>query len=291
MSFSYYNLKLRFINPLLATCPASANIMAEHVHEKNRKMIEKANSNRGKILKSLKKYVGDSATPEKEKQELIGVIRAQQELLAVREEIPEEFAALIKYSEELEDRINDKIQESDSSEVAKATVFMRDSEGHPVLSTHMILGFIKSTIATITNSTPKEEKASLVFRSKTSASESLSMDVKFVESFVKLSNQIMMKENGERDLCVRPLRFTNAMGKSVVALAASEQVPEGTEIECTMRIRKGSPLDNLESLKNVFVYGRNTGLGCWRSSSQKGSFNFKLSKLEDYKEVLPEGWE
>ena len=59
---------------------------------------------------------------DKEIAELTGVIRGQQELLGVREDIPTEINAIIAYSEQLDERLSEKFEGQD---LYKSTVFIR----------------------------------------------------------------------------------------------------------------------------------------------------------------------
>lgn len=289
-TFSYYELSIRLKNPMLGTNPSSADILKEHIIEKARKEIVAANKGQQKILKSLKKYLGSTITPAKELEELSGIIRGQQELLGVREEIPDTVEGIIAYSEELDKRLSEKFE--NNNEEYKATVFLRNSDGKACVSTHMFLGFIKSVLTTVTNSQKAEEKKSGIFKSKTQLSECMSLDVKFLETLVESSKDILYKEDGTRDLCIRSIRF-NRMGQTVTALCASEQLPEGSILKTVMRVRKGSPVDSLDILQTIFDHGKNTGLGAWRGSSNHGQFHYKIVQLPDFIEHVEgadEGW-
>lgn len=289
-AFSYYGLNIRLRSNFLGTNPSSADVLKDHVIEKSRKQIAEANRGHKKVLKTLKKFVGDDITTQKELEELRGIIRGQQELLGVREDIPEDVKGIIAYSEELEERLSEKFE---NQELYKSTVFLRTEDGTPAISSHMILGNIKSVLSVIVNSQKPEEKKQGIFKSKTQMSESLSMDIKFVETLLPASEDIIRDpETKERVLCVRPIRF-NRLGVQTVALAASEQLPAGTVFSTTMRVRKGSNVDSMEVLQSIFDYGKNLGLGSWRSSNNYGQFDYQLTKLEDYVEEVKDaelGW-
>lgn len=289
-NFSYYGLNLRLRNPMLGTNPSSADVLHDHVIEKSRKQIAEANRGQKKVLKTLKKFVGTEISADKEIEELTGVIRGQQELLGVREEIPTEINAIIAYSEQLDERLSEKFEGQD---LYKSTVFIRGEDGNPAISTHMVLGCMKSIISTLVNSQKPDEKKTGIFKSKVQMSESLSMDCKFVETVVPASEDIERDPvTKERKLCVRPIRF-NRLGVQTVALAASEVLPAGTIFSMTMRIRKGSPLDSMEILDTIFSYGKSLGLGSWRGSNNYGQFDYQLTQLNDYVEEVQDsdlGW-
>lgn len=280
--FDYYSLQLRLRQPCLGT-NSSVDIMHEHVIKKSREQISLANASSKKISKSLKKYVGPNITEEKEIEELKGILRAQQELLNIKEEIPNTVNEIINYSKELEGRLDDYLSEN---ELHKSTIFLRDEAGNVGISSHQILGNLKAILATIINSGNKD-----IMKSKTQMGECMSMDLKFVETFLPASQDIMRDPaTKERILNIRPIRFNNKMGQVTSALAASEQLPAGTQFSTTLRVRSDSPINNMETLEYLLSHGKNIGLGAWRNSNQYGAYDFKLFKLQNYTEALEPGW-
>lgn len=280
--FDYYQLKLKLREPMLGT-NASADIMKEFVISKAKTQIEEANRCTAKISKALKKFQGEQISESKETEELRGIVRSQQELLGIKEDIPTTVEAIVVYSKELELKLDDKLKEQEDY---KSTVFLRDEDGRPAISSHMLLGQIKAVLSTVINSGNKS-----IFKSKVQLNECSALDLKFVETLLPSSEDIMRDENGDRDLNIRPIRF-NRMGQTISALAASEQLPRGTEFMVTLRVRYDSPLNNIETLKYIFMHGKNLGLGAWRNSNQFGTFDFKLDHLKKYIEpALSDGWE
>jgi len=282
--FDYYDLQLRLREPMLGT-NASVDIMHEHVINKSREQIKLANAASKKISKSLKKYKGENISQQKEIEELKGILRAQQELLNVKEEIPNALDDILLYSKDVEQRLDNYLQDH---ELYKSTVFLRDSNGNVGISSHMILGFVKAVLANVINGGDKS-----ILKSKVQMGESMSMDLKFCETFLVASHDIIRDpETKERILNIRPLRFTR-MGQIMSALAASEQLPPKTTFSTTLRIRRDSKINDLEVLESIFSHGKNIGLGAFRSSNMFGTFDFKLKKLEDYVELVEnseEGW-
>jgi hypothetical protein len=274
-NFSYYEFQLKSIRPILGTCP-SGDIMHEHVIEKARKQIKAANMLERKLGKKINKYIGaEDISGIKEIEELKGIIRTYCQILGTQVDIPDTLAGLLELSKELNEQMEEMIKSGDKQ---KATVFMRDSDGHPIISSHMILGNCKEILRTIVNGGDKN-----IFKSKVQLAESASLDIKPVEKFLRSSEPV------EPDLLVRPIRF-DQMGKSVTALVASEVLPEGTEFKCTLRVRKGSPLDSLDSLNFIFDHGKSLGVGAWRGSGNYGAYVYKLEELPEYKEVIEDGW-
>lgn len=283
--FSYYELSIRLREPMLGT-NASTDIMREHVINKSREMIKLANKSQKKIAKNLKKFVGVEISEQKEIEELKGILRAQQELICIKEEIPEDIVEILAYGKDLEARVDEYLKDK---ELYKSTIFLRDEGGNVGISSHMILGFMKSVLANIINSGNKS-----ILKSKVQMGEALSMDIKFLETFLMSSFDILRNpENKERILNIRPIRFMR-MGQSISALAASEQLPAGASFSTVMRVRKDSNLNDIEVLKFILQHGKSIGLGAYRNSSHFGQFDYKINLIKNYVEVVEgaeDGWE
>jgi hypothetical protein len=80
------------------------------------------------------------------------------------------------------------------------------------------------------------------------------------------------------------------MGKKEAVIAVSEQLPEGTEFGCILRVRKGSAITE-NALRKLLDLGKNQGLGANRGSGNMGAYRFKLEKLINYEEKAPKGFE
>ena len=276
--YSFYELQIKLLREQLATCP-SADIAEEHLISRAKKEMAIANRLTSKITKNLEKYVGESISEHKEVEELKGILRAYQELINDAKVLPDSIEELLVYATEVRTKFDELVANGSEK---KSTVFMRSPEGEVVISGHMIQGMIKEVLRNVINSGNK----TITYKSKVNLAEGMAMDLKIIEPFVKASNDIMRTKEGERDLSVRPIRFEQ-MGKQTTAIATSERLPVGTEYNMTLRVRKGSSIDDIEKLRFVFSHGKNSGLGAGRGSLGTGSFCFKLKALPDYKEVLP----
>ena len=84
--------------------------------------------------------------------------------------------------------------------------------------------------------------------------------------------EIHLPENGEITYLERPLRAETAQGPRV-ALARSEQLPEGTWFEFTMEIFKGQITEDI--MRELMTYGKFKGLGQWRNGGF-GRFEFEF---------------
>lgn len=312
-NFDYYELQIKLIREMLGTC-SEASVWDEHVIQKAKKQIKAANVLGKKIAKSLEKYQGVEISENKELAELQSILRAFKEKLGDTSEMPTTPEELAEEIKRVEEDFAEAIKKGDAR---KATVFMRDKNGHPMISTHMLLGNIKEILKVIVNSGNKD-----FIKSKVAVGEALALDVKSIEEFVKPNQDIIrklvprtvlkpkmlegkpvLKEDGTPemvstneevwmpDLCERIIRFER-MGKVETAIALSEQLPVGTEFSFTLRVRKGSAL-NEDVLRMIFDMGKNDGLGAFRGSGNKGAYVFKLKKMEDYVEKVmfsEDGW-
>lgn len=278
MNYDYYKVSFKLIRPMLSTNPCTS-ISHEHVISKSKKEIAKANKLMGKFNKALDKYVGSNLAEEKIVAELQGIIRAYLELTGSSGEIPSEVPAMLEFAKELEEKFDEMCKENAEQ---KSTVFLRNKDGFPIISTHMILGNLKENLKIMVNSAAADDKKSgkFILKSKVSIGEVMALDVKAIEQFMTPSNDIMRKEDGSRDLCERPAT-KEVMGKKESIIVISEQLPEGTEFGCTLRVRHDSPI-NQENLHRLLDLGKNNGFGAWRGSGNMGAYCYKLELLPDY---------
>jgi hypothetical protein len=280
-TFVYKKVKYKFLTEMLGTC-TEVGIYKEHVLKKAQKEIAKANKLHGKIIKSLEKYRGTVITPEKELQELKAILRAYQERVGKMDPLPDSIDELLDYSKEVAKEYEEMIARGESQ---KATVFMRDTEGRAIISTHMIIGNLKENLRNIVNNSEAKSKS---VGTQVAVGEVMATDIKVVEDFIRPSHDIVRKENGEPDILERPIRF-KVMGETKSAIAMSEYLPKGTEIEFTFRIRRGSPV--LDELPELLELGQNCGLGQWRGSGKKGAFMHKIEDCEaPVHEYSKDGW-
>lgn len=296
-NFDYYKLQLKLKTPQLGTA-TEVSIYHEHVLQKAKKAIQKANSLAAKLSKSTQKYKGADISEKKEVEELQGILRAYCQLVGKQTEIPNSVKPILELAAEVKEEYEKALKDG---EVAPATVFQKGPDGKPIVSTHMILGNLKENLKIIVNSGNKD-----IVKSKVAVQEALSLDVKFLEEFMNPSKDILrgdqtnaedlppsgrgrwVADQSDRILLERPIRFER-MGKSETAIVMSEVLPEGTEMSCTMRVRAGSNLTQ-EHLEKLLDMGKNNGLGAWRGSGNMGSYLYKLEYLPDYQETFEDGW-
>ena len=288
--WDYYSILFRLRRAMLGTC-TEASIMQEHVIQKARKQIKKANRLSDRIVKSLDKFKGDTISADKEIEEVKKIIMAFAELTAspLSTDLPNDLSSLLKIASTVKKDYDELVAKG---EQAKFTVFMKEPKNGepsvlwPVISTHMILGNLKENLKIITNNGDKT-----ILSTKVSIGETMALDVKAVEEFMTPNMDIMRHPDGKPLIEERPISF-NRMGKTETAIAASEQLPKGAQFGCNLRIRKGSPIDEI-ALKKLFTYGKNNGLGANRGAGNFGSYDYKLTKLSNYVEVVEghnDGW-
>jgi len=275
--FKYINIKYKLVAEQLGTC-TEASIYHEHVLKKAQKEIKKANRMHKKATKAFEKFNGcDEISEIKEVVELQSIIRSYQECLGKKDPLPDNPEELIAYSKVCEEEFDAMVAEGQQQ---KATIFMKDENGWPRISTHMFLGNFKENAKIIANnSTLAKEKK--MFKSKVSVQEMLTMDVKPIQPFVKPSEDIIKDDDGKPVICERPIRFER-MGKTETAIALSEQLPIGTEYSVDFRVRGDSPFaDNkFQIIKDLLECGKNCGLGQWRGSGGKGAYMYKIKEIK-----------
>jgi hypothetical protein len=278
--FTYYKLQLLLLTEQLGT-GTEASIYNKHVQEKAKKEIGEANRLAKKLSKNLEKYKGADFQEGKAIAELKGILRSYMERTGLKHELPDEVMALLEKAAEIKEEWEEAMGEDKGS---APTVFMRGEDGHPIISSHMILGNLKENLRIITNNGDKE-----IAKSKVAVGEMGALDIKVVEDFLRPSSDVVRNNDGTPFLLERPIKF-DRMGKIETAISRSEVLPAGTQYACTLRIRTGSPLNNVDILSRLLDLGKNNGLGQWRGSGKKGTYAFKLEVIPGYKEQLPDGW-
>jgi len=280
-SFTYYKLQLRLLTEQLGTC-TEASIYEKHVQEKAKKEIGEANRLATKLTKNLAKYKGVDFPEDKAIEELKGILRSYMERTGLKHELPEGLVDLLEKAAEIKAEWEEKMADDKG---AAPTVFMRDAEGHAIISSHMILGNLKENLKISVNNGDKE-----IAKSKVSVGEMGALDIKVVEDFLRPSNDVVRNADGTPWLLERPIKF-DRMGKIETAISRSEVLPVGTEYTCVLRVRTASPLNDEKTLSKMLDLGKNNGLGQWRGSGKKGSYAYKLETIKNYKEPnVPEGW-
>ena len=150
------------------------------------------------------------------------------------------------------------------------TVFPKLEDGTPYLYDYQIKGFFKDTCKMLSKLTKKDpetgKKGKAVNESsKITAYKSVIDGLIFVAP-----RKIPFKFDGDISICQRPLRASTAQGERI-ALASSEEIPAGAEIEFQVLCMSD---DHLKAVIEWLDYGYFRGIGQWRNSS-KGRFCYE----------------
>lgn len=148
------------------------------------------------------------------------------------------------------------------------TVFHRH-DGRPVLMDYQIKGFFKDTCAAM-------RKLPSTKSSKIKAYKKEIDGLIFV-----VPRFIPITFTGEMTTCQRPLRASTPMGERV-ALANSEQIPEGAQLEFDVICLADGYVD---VVKEWLLYGHMRGLGQWRNSGM-GRFKHEIVSVEEMEDLF-----
>lgn len=140
-------------------------------------------------------------------------------------------------------------------EEKQKTVFLRDTDGTPVISEHMIRGFLKNA-AQAMNQVSGSKTKSLKAHTK-----AITRSIFIKERFIRINVDPKEIKTNQR-----PLRISNGPGSGSerVALAYSEEIPAGKTMRFTMYVLEESLLPYV---KEWLDYGVFCGLGQWRNAS------------------------
>lgn len=188
------------------------------------------------------------------------------ELLGTASADPELYETFIGKKSADAEKVKEEIASLSQEELVEKgqTIFHRGEEGGPILYDYQIKGMIKEAMGAAV------ETGVL----KCGTTEITKYTVKrFVDNFIFVYPReipLIMPDGGAVTQCVRPLRAETLRGPRI-ALASSEQVPRGTQIQFTVEWL----LPGLERhVRNALNYGARKGIGQWRNSG-KGRFEWR----------------
>jgi hypothetical protein len=149
------------------------------------------------------------------------------------------------------------------------TVFPRNKEGMPILWDYQIKGFFKNACSTLRKVSGTKSSGIKAFK-------------KEIDGLIFIEERMIPFENyGEIGNCQRPLRASTAQGERV-ALANSESIPAGAQVEFTIKCLCDA---HLAAVIEWLDYGILNGIGQWHNSG-KGRFTWEQIgeiKSTDYK--------
>jgi hypothetical protein len=242
MKVAKYKIELELLREMLGTNPVDADIHDAHRIERERKLIQE----KSKVNKALNKYADASDISEERKQAEIQKIKERAE------------------------ELTESVGELDEKGI---TCFFRH-EGKIAIGDHMIYGFMKAATEAIVRASPA--KKGTILGSTAFTASIINQHIRCEEEFIIVADDIMRKEDGTSDYCVRSLRAMTAQGPRVT-IAKSERIAGGSKIPFTLNVMDGSPLTQ-KDIETIFAYGEIVGLGQWRNSG-KGRFKATVTKL------------
>lgn len=270
--FDKYDVVLQMTTPILGSCPAKADIYKTHIIESANKQIALLNK---KIPKGqgVNKYQNEEEISKEKQDSEIEAIFKNIEMSIGRQLSKEEKDGLLAG----EDAFYEEMIEEASNKTA--TIFLKDKDGLPFLSGHVIKGFLKNAAEQISRT---RERKNGTFLGSAAASVSYLNNYIGVrtnaEFFYEGKRCDIDRHNGIAVFLERPLRAKTPKGERI-SLASSEIISNLCEIKFQLSIMKNCPIP-IEELFFLFEMGEIHGLSQWRNSSQYGTFN-----LVSYKKV------
>lgn len=162
------------------------------------------------------------------------------------------------------------------------TVFPRTRNGEPCFFDYQIRGFFKDSCGLLSYVRGVDENGKKTKKKAGTLSGKTVAYKKVIDGNIFVSpRKIPIYFDGPMTLCQRPLRAQTPMGERI-ALACSEQIPEGAKIAFDVTLYND---DDLDLLAEWMAYGRDHGMGQWRNSG-KGRFHVDQFIVTDVKDGL-----
>lgn len=279
--YNSYHVRIKLISDCLGSNPKSPNIFKEFLIDKRNELVDKYE----KALKKSKQH--DAVNYEGQERisgadELEGIFKSIENELGRKLAQEEKDALLGPDSEEF------MLELLGESTDTKSTIFLKDEQGLPYLSGHVIKGFLKAATEALCKLKPAKNGAFL---------GSMAASAKYINTFMVCSDvyffddsgkrqDIKRNADGEAEYLSRPLRAKTAKGDRI-ALASSEVIAEDSIGEFVLTLLGGdkSPI-TLDDLQECFNYGVFQGLGSWRGSGSYGMFELlEIKEVKTHKEV------
>lgn len=173
--------------------------------------------------------------------------------------------------------VEDEVAAVGADSVAEkgTTVFPRDENDRPFFWDYQIKGMFKDACQMLARVPGKDENGKKIKSGNESAK--LTAYKKVIDGLIFVQpRKIPIQFDGEIEICQRPLRAQTAQGERV-ALAASEQIPAGSEIEFSVICLND---EHVKAVREWLDYGFLRGLGQWRNSGM-GRFTWEELSCED----------
>ena len=173
--------------------------------------------------------------------------------------------------------VEDEVAAVGADSVAEkgTTVFPRDENDRPFFWDYQIKGMFKDACQMLARVPGKDENGKKIKSGNESAK--LTAYKKVIDGLIFVQpRKIPIQFDGEIEICQRPLRAQTAQGERI-ALAASEQIPAGSEIEFSVICLND---EHVKAVREWLDYGFLRGLGQWRNSGM-GRFTWEELSCED----------
>ena len=266
-----YEVKLKCLGPILGSASADPLIYRKFIIEKQQKLIDEL----AEVSRDSNKYLGQKQISKEQAQmEVDGIIRRLEEIIG-RELTETEKTTLTSEETKAKDRKALIAKLGKSPLTSQGTVFMRDTEGLPILLPHVVKGFMKSAGESICDL--QETKKGTFLKSKTYTTSIINRHIapSPVHFFDEKGNRMDVEKgpDGLPSFYERPLRAKTAQGERV-ALTASEVIHAD---HMSFRFRTmvvdngGSPF-TADDIEMIFHHGQISGFGQWRNSGVFGQF-------------------
>ena len=173
--------------------------------------------------------------------------------------------------------VEDEVAAVGADSVAEkgTTVFPRDENDRPFFWDYQIKGMFKDACQMLARVPGKDENGKKIKSGNESAK--LTAYKKVIDGLIFVQpRKIPIQFDGEMEICQRPLRAQTAQGERV-ALAASEQIPAGAEIEFSVICLND---EHVKAVREWLDYGFLRGLGQWRNSGM-GRFTWEELSCEE----------
>lgn len=173
--------------------------------------------------------------------------------------------------------VEDEVAAVGADSVAEkgTTVFPRDENDRPFFWDYQIKGMFKDACQMLARVPGKDENGKKIKSGNESAK--LTAYKKVIDGLIFVQpRKIPIQFDGEIEICQRPLRAQTAQGERV-ALAASEQIPAGAEIEFSVICLND---EHVKAVREWLDYGFLRGIGQWRNSGM-GRFTWEELSCED----------
>lgn len=167
--------------------------------------------------------------------------------------------------------VEDEIAAIGAAEYAEKgmTVFPRDPDGLPFLWAYQVKGFFKDACSMLQRVGGKDESGK---KKKVNESSKLTAFKKVIDGLIFVEPDVIpFTFEGEIGICQRPLRAMTMQGERV-ALAMSEQIPAGAQVEFDVICLND---EHMAAVTEWLDYGQLRGIGQWRNSGM-GRFTYEI---------------